>query len=184
MDEKKESILKEGIFSPYWDEYARTLPWERESAETKLYLAGTLLGFPHEYALQVMREQSAKLGSNFRSMGFFFWKELFKNKRFESHNNVEGTKRVVIKVRDISLGDYERIVNSNREYFPEIFLENGEVDWEFLSAIHFNATATMGSADVEVGDDLEGFVYGALVGCIGTGKESVLVANQDIRRDS
>ena len=36
----------------------------------------------------------------------------------------------------------------------------------------------------EVGGDLDSFVYGTLVGCIGAGKDSVLIANQDIRRNA
>ena len=86
MDEKKENILKEGIASQYWDEYARSLPWERESTETKVYLAGMLMGCSHDDVLQVMREQSAYLGKNFRSMGFFYWKEFFQNRRFDIGN--------------------------------------------------------------------------------------------------
>jgi hypothetical protein len=77
MNEKKESILRHGIMSPYWSEYTDSLPWESESAEAKLYIAGTLHGFSHDFVLRIMTEQAQLHGTNFKNQGFFIWTEFF-----------------------------------------------------------------------------------------------------------
>lgn len=80
MDEKYQDILKHGIHSQYWDSLANTLPyWSRESAETKLYIAGYVLGFPHTFIMDELGKQSQRHGSNFQNQGFFIWVEHFKN---------------------------------------------------------------------------------------------------------
>ena len=78
-EHKRTSILKLGAYSPYWDEYVRGLPWDRDSAETKLYLASKLCGFAHDEVLRMLTQQSRKHGSNFRNQGFFIWKEFFQS---------------------------------------------------------------------------------------------------------
>jgi hypothetical protein len=77
MDEKQESILRHGIMSPYWAEYTNSLPWESESAEAKLYIAGTLHGFSHDFVFRIIAEQAQLHGDNFKNQGFFIWTEFF-----------------------------------------------------------------------------------------------------------
>jgi hypothetical protein len=85
-NDKKISILKNGIFSPYWEEFVRGLPWDKESAETKLYVAGVLCGFSHDFVLGKMVEQSQLHGDNFRNMGFFVWTEFFSDLLIKNGN--------------------------------------------------------------------------------------------------
>ncbi len=77
MEKMKDDILKYGKHSQYWEEYVNGLPWDNDSAETKFYVAGVLNGFPHDFVLEKMVEQT-KLHDDFCNMGFFMWTDYFK----------------------------------------------------------------------------------------------------------
>ncbi len=83
MNEKEENIFQHGIMSPYWEEYTVSLPWESESAETKLYVAGILSGFSHDFVLRIMAEQLA-LHTDFKNMGFFVWTDFFEKLKLKT----------------------------------------------------------------------------------------------------
>lgn len=181
MDKRVESILTYGKYSPYWKEFADSLPWGEDSAETQLYLAGTLSGFSHDYVLRILEEEVFRQGGHFNNLGFFYWLEFFdKEKRKGISSHVDAPKAKV-KVRFIPLGAYERIAINKRERFPGLFLNDGQLDMELLRAIHFNATRSMSTAEVEIGDDMEGFITGTLIGCLAAGRDEVVKANQLIR---
>lgn len=181
MDEKAESILKYGKYSPYWNEFAHSLPWGEDSSETQLYLAGTLNGFSNDHVLQIMEEQAFQHGNNFQNQGFFIWVEFFEREKEKGISNNVHAPRIKIKVRAIPFSAYERVAINKRDEFQDIFLDDGKLDIEFLRAIHFNATRSMSTAEVEIGDDMNAFITGTLVGCIAVGKDEVIKTNQLIR---
>ncbi len=181
MNEKVESILKYGTYSPHWREFASSLPWDEDSPETKLYLAGTLSGFSNDHVLQIMEEQAFQHGGNFKNQGFFIWLEFFEREKKKGISNNLNFPRTKIKVRSIPLSSYERVVINNRDRFQEIFLDGEQIDFDFLRAIHFNATRSMSTAEVEIGGDMYAFITGTLVGCIAAGKDEVIKTNQLIR---
>lgn len=180
VDEKVRSILKQGKDSPYWEEFARGLPWDKESAETKLYLAGTLSGFSPDYVLRVVGEQAFKHGTNFQNQGFFMWVSFFDAEKRKGLSYDIDARKTVVKVRAISLYDYERVARSEPDRFRGVFFENGELDSEFLRAIHFNATRSMSTAEVEIGAEMDAFIKGTLIGCMSAGKDEVIKTNQRI----
>ena len=110
-DNKKKDILSYGKYSRYWEEFVIGLPWDKESTETKFYVAGVLNGFSHDFVLRKMAEQSMLHGDNFRNMGFFMWIEFFsdlKQKSTSAQINIQGD---VIE-STIIIGNENKVKNS------------------------------------------------------------------------
>lgn len=189
MNEKEADILEHGITSDYWEEYTQELAWEKESTQAKLYIAGTLSGFSHEFVLKVMLEQASIHGAHFKNLGFFIWKDFFsqlKSKTFEVESSyakeMETRKPDGMKVINIPYEDYRRIAIDERNRFPYLFLANGDLDEELLGEIHFNATHSMSSADIKDKYDKDAFIAGTLVGCSGVKLEELVHTNEMIRQ--
>ena len=113
MDNKKKDILKYGKYSQYWEEFVTGLPWDNESAETKLYVAGVLSGFSHDFVLQKMVEQSRSHGINFKNMGFFVWTDFFgdlQKKSTSAQININGD----VTESTIIIGNKNEVKNSKK----------------------------------------------------------------------
>jgi len=181
-NEKETDVFRHGIYSQYWEEFTHGLPWESKSSEAKLYVIAKIYGLNQSEILAHIEEQKKELGNSwFAQQGFFAWRDFLERIR---ENQVEPEQdSQEFDVLLIPYEYYRTAVLNDKNIFGELFSDNGTLDEEWLKNIHFNATHSMVGSMVSHRTML-GFIRGTLIGCIGSGKETLAIANDNIRRSS
>lgn len=177
--EKERDVFRYGKHSQYWEEFTRDLPWDSDSPEAKLYVAAKLYGYPHSEILNLIKQQTGH-----GDLGFFGWRDVLEEIREQAVEPQEP-----IEEFDVLQIPYERYrlvatyKNKQNGRFSELFSVDGELNEDFLKAIHFNATHSMSGTAVTKGADMDGFIVGTLTGCIGAGIEEVKRANKSMQEE-